>query len=158
MKLSTGAHTSGPARQHGQLTDALARAHLSAELSSPRLGALSTEVARRFKSYYGGEPPKATSVRFYDGYVVTVLEHRPARDELSPAESGPAPLVGEPSHHFDEAMAAELVRAAEQALGRQVLAHRTQVIPASRIRFEIFELAGPRDRGRGLLPVGVERS
>ena len=158
MKRSTWDDASGPARQHGQLTDGPPGARLGAELSPPRLGALSTAVARRFKCHYGGEPPKATSVRFYDGYVVTVLEHRPARAELRPAERGPGPVVGEPSRRFDEAIAAELVRAAEQALGRRVLAHRTQVIPASRIRFEIFELAGPRERGRGLQLVGVERS
>jgi hypothetical protein len=38
-------------------------------------------VVRRFKSYYDGEPPKATSVRFYERHVVTVLEHRPAQAE-----------------------------------------------------------------------------
>jgi RNA polymerase sigma-B factor len=38
------------------------------------------------------------------------------------------------------------------------VAHRTQAIPAAGIRSEIFELAGPRERGGGLQLVGVGRS
>ena len=121
--------------------------HFDPELSPPRLDALTTAVARRSRSHYGGEQPNATSVRFYDDYVVTAVEHYVRPADLNPAGRGP-----------DEALGAELVRAAEQALGRRVLAHRTQAIPAAGIRFEIFELAGPRERGGGLQLVGVGRS
>ena len=99
------------------------------------------------KSRYGGEQPNATSVRFYDDYVLTAVEHEVRPEDLTAAGSC-----------RDEANGAELVCAAEQALRRRVVAHRTQAIPAAGIRFEIFELAGPPERGRGLQLVGVGRS
>lgn len=107
------------------------------------LGALSAAVTK-LVSDYGRSPTSASSWRLGDGCVVTALEDfmTPAEQEL--VERGDARLVRQLHSVFGEAIADEYVRAAEGGLGREVLAHRSEVICASGICLEIFSLASER--------------
>ena len=75
------------------------------------------------------------------GSLVTALEDfmTPAEQEL--VERGDARFVRQLHSVFGEAIADEYVRAAEGGLGREVLAHRSEVICASGICLDIFSLA-----------------
>lgn len=86
------------------------------------LDALSTAVVDAFWDRYGFEPSGVRSLHFEE-HVITILQ------------DGPTPL------EHDE-MAPDLVRAAERALGRRVLSHRSSLHPEAQISFEIFLLAG----------------
>ena len=56
---------------------------------------------------------------------------------------------------FMEAIGDEYVRAAEETLGREVIAHRSQIICGSSICVEIFLLGNER-QAPGASPVGAK--
>ena len=114
--------------------------HVGAGLRDPRLGALSAAVAR-LASDYGRSPRRATSWRLGDNCVVTVLEEFLTPGEQALVERGDAELLCQLRSAFVGAIRDEYVRAVEGALGREVSAHRSELICASRVCVEIFMLA-----------------
>ena len=92
-----------------------------APIAADHLAALSTAVMDTFWDRYGCDPAGARSLHFEE-HAITILQ------------GGPMPL------DRDE-MGADLVSAAERALGRRVVSHRSSLHPESHISFEIFLLA-----------------
>ena len=119
----------------------------------PQLGALSTAVAR-LASDYGRSPARATSWRLDGSCVVTALEDFLTPAERALIEDGDARLVQGLRSAFVEAIGDEYARAAEKALGRKVIAHRSELIRAASICLEIFLLAN-EPRRPGLSPSDV---
>lgn len=103
---------------NGNLSLAGAFAPAPTQITAGHLAALSTEVVGVFREHGGREPAGVRSLHFEE-HVITILE-----DGLMPADR--------------EVMGAELVCAAERALGRAVLSHRSSLHPEARISFEIF--------------------
>jgi uncharacterized protein YbcI len=117
--------------------------HVAAGLCDSRLGALSAAVGRLVGDY-GRSPRRATSWRLGDNCVVTVLEDFLTPGEQALVESGDARFVRELRSAFVDLIGDEYVRAAEGTLGREVIAHRSQVICGSSICVEIFVLGNQR--------------
>lgn len=119
----------------------------------PRLGALSVAVDR-LVSDFGRSPTSATSWRLDDSCVVTALGGFLSPAEQVLVEGGDARLVRQLRSAFGEAIGDEYMRAAEDALGRRVIAHRSEVICAAGTCLEIFLLAKER-RVPGASPLGA---
>ncbi len=102
-----------------------------AQIGSHHLTALSAAVVGIVGDHCGRAPTEVRSVHFEE-HVITILQDGP-----TPADQ--------------EAVNAEFVRAAEWALGRRVLSHRSSLHPESHISFEIFLLA---DEGEGAIRRG----
>ncbi len=124
------------------------------ELFDPQLGALSTAVASLARDY-GRSPASATSWRVGGSCVVTALEDFLTPGEQALVEAGDASLVRLLRSAFVEVIRDEYVRAAEETLGREVIAHRSQVICGSSICVEIF-LLGDERQAQGASRGGVE--
>lgn len=92
-----------------------------APIEAHHLAALSTAVVDAFWDRYGCEPSGVRSLHFEE-HVITILE------------DGPTPLD-------QDEIGADLMLAAERALGRGVLSHRSSPHPESHISFQIFLLA-----------------
>jgi uncharacterized protein YbcI len=114
--------------------------------SDPRLRALSAGVTRLVGDF-GRSPTPVTSWRLDDDCVVTTVEEFMSPAEHVLVEAGEARLVSQLRSAFSEAIADEYVRVAEEALGRTVIAHRSEVICAADTCLEIFVLAQERSRG-----------
>ena len=114
-------------------------------LGDPRLDALSTAMVR-LAGDYGRSPASATSWRLGEDCVVTALEDSMTVGEQELVEGGDARLVRQLRSAFAAVIADEYVRAAERALGREVIAHRSELICASHICLEIFQVAEERGR------------
>ena len=99
------------------------------QIASDRLAALSDAVVGVFRGHYGRAPAEAQSLH-YGAHVITVLHGglTRARERLSPETSR-------------DGMNDEVLRAAERALGRRVLSHRSSIHPESHVSFELFLLA-----------------
>ena len=106
---------------YGDLPLAGAFAPAPTHITAGHLAALSTAVLGVFREHWGRDPARVRSLHFEE-HVITILE-----DGLMPSDR--------------EVMGAELVRAAERALGRAVLSHRRSLHPEARISFEIFLVA-----------------
>ena len=113
--------------------------------SDSRLGALSTAVAD-LAGRYGRSPASATSWRLGQGCVVTALDAFLTPAEQALAARGEASLVRQLRSAFAAAVRDEYVGAAERALGRRVIAHRSEIISTSGICLEIFLLGRGRAR------------
>ncbi len=100
----------------------------------------------RLAGDYGRSPAGATSWRLGDDCVVTALEDFMTVGEQELVEGGDARLVRQLRSAFAAVTGDEYVRAAEGALGREVIAHRSEVICASRTCLEIFLVAEERGR------------
>ena len=105
----------------------------------PRLSALSATVATLARDY-GRSPAGATSWRLGENCVVTALEDFMTTAEQELVEKGAARLVRQTRFAFAEVVGDEYTLAAESALGREVIAHRSELICASNICLEIFLL------------------
>lgn len=102
---------------------------MPAPIESHRLDALSSAVTGVVRDRHGRAPADVRSLHFEE-HVITILQDGPAPGRL-------------------EDMSADFVRAAERALGRKLLGHRSSIHPESKISFEIFRLAGEIEAGRG---------
>lgn len=123
-------------------------------LSAARLSDLSAAISELVRGY-GRRPTGATSWRLDEGCVITALEGFITPSERALAEGGAAQAVRHMRAAFGDAVADEYVTAAENGLGRRVLAHRSEVMCASGICLEIFLLADePAPRGAPLLNAG----
>ena len=123
------------------------------EVCDPRLSALGTAVAALARDY-GRSPARPTSWRLGDNCVVTAHEDFMTIEEQELVESGGARLVRQLRSAFAEVVGDEYARAAEDALGRDVIARRSELICASNICFEIF-VPAKEPRRRGLSPLGL---
>lgn len=121
--------------------------HIGSGLRDQRLGALSAAVAKLVGDY-GRSPRRATGWRLSDNCVVTLLEDFLTPGEQALVERGDARLVRELCSAFVEVIGDEYVRAAEETLGREAIAHRSQVMCGSSTCVEIFLLGNER-RGPG---------
>lgn len=119
-----------------------------------RLSALSSAVAG-LAGDYGRTPASATSWRLGQNCVVTALDAFLTPGEQALVERGDASLVRQLRSALVEVIGDEYVRAAERALGREVIAHRSEVISASSICLEIFLLGEGRAR-HGASPSRVD--
>ena len=128
-----------PAAEETALTD------LPSGLAAPGLNALSTAMVR-LASDYGRSPASVTSWRLGEDCVVTALEDFLTLGEQELVERGDAELVRRLRSAFAAATGDQYLGAAERALGRKVIAHRSELICASRICVEIFVLADERGR------------
>ena len=114
-------------------------------VGAPGLDALSTAMVR-LAGDYGRSPASVTSWRLGEDCVVTALEDFLTLGEQELVERGDAKLVRRLRSAFAAVIGDEYLRAAERALGRKVIAHRSELICASRICVEIFVLADERGR------------
>ena len=105
----------------------------------PCLSALSTAVAELVAGH-GRRPTSASSWWLDDSCVVTALEDFLTPAERALVEQGEERAVRELRIAFGEAMRDEYVHAAEGALRREVIAHRSEVICDSAMCLEIFLL------------------
>lgn len=121
---------------------------LPSGLVDPKLGALSRAVARLVREY-GRSPAGAASWRLGGSCVVTALEGFLTAGEQALVEQGDARLVRELRSAFLEVMGDEYVRVAEEALGHEVISHRSLVICRSSVCLEIFLLGNERQGPRG---------
>lgn len=130
----------GPSRANARGAGAVAMATAIAGSSHDScLSALSAAVAELVGNY-GRRPTSASSWWVDESCVVTALE-----DFLTPAEralvaQGEERTVRNLRTAFGAAIRDEYVPAAEDALGREVIDHRSQVICASAVCLEIFLL------------------
>ena len=109
----------------------------------PRLGALSAAVVRLVGDY-GRTPASAISWQPDRSCVVTALADFMTVGERELVEGGDARLVREVRAAFAQAIEPEYLRAAEHALGCEVVAHRSDLICASNVCIEIFLLGSER--------------
>ena len=116
---------------------------LSSGLLDPKLCALSTAVARLVRDY-GRSPARATSWRLGGSCVVKALEDFLTPAERTLVEDGDEGLVRFLRSAFVAVVGAEYVRVAEEALGREVIGHLSQVICRSNVCLEIFLLGNER--------------
>ena len=116
---------------------------LERRLEETRLGALSGAVFELVAGY-GRTPSRATSWLLDERCVVTALEEfmTPAEHRLVAQDQ--TELVEHLRRGFGDAISDQYMRAAESALGREVVWHHSRVICASNICLEIFLLAGAR--------------
>jgi len=103
---------------------------------------ISNELVRIKKELYGKGPTKAKTY-INDNYVFTVLEGGLTRNEETLLAAGEHRLVREFRLRFQEAVAAQIRSAVEQATGRTVLGYHSQIVFEPERAFEIFVLDGP---------------
>ena len=111
----------GSSVSHVGLPPTPADSQATAQIASHHLAALSAALVGIVGDHCGRAPTEVRTVHFEE-HVITILQDGP-----TPADQ--------------EAITAEFVRAAERALGRRVLSHRSSLHPESHISFEIFLLA-----------------
>lgn len=111
----------GSSVSHLGLAPAPADSQATAQIASHHLAALSAAVVG-IVGHHCGRAPTEVRTLHSEEHVITILQDGP-----TPADQ--------------EAMNAEFVHAAERALGRRVLSHRSSPHPESNISFEIFLLA-----------------
>ena len=96
------------------------------------------------KQLYGKGPVKAKTY-INDNYVFSVLEGGLTRNEETLLKAGEAALVRTYRLRFQEAVAATIRSAVEEATNRKVLAYHSQIVFDPDRMFEIFVLDGPPD-------------
>jgi hypothetical protein len=111
------------------MSQTTAEAPTANRIARDRLAKLSDAVLGVFRGHYGRAPAEAQSLQ-YGEHVITVLHGglTRAREMLSP-------------EMLHNGMNDEVLRAAERALGRRVLSHRSSIHPESHVSFELFLLA-----------------
>jgi uncharacterized protein YbcI len=122
-----------------------ARASQSMEETGNLRLAISNALVGVKKNLYGKGPVKAKTY-INDNYVFSVLEGGLTRNEETLLEAGEHRLVREYRLRFQEAVAATITAAIEEATGQKVLAYHSQIVFDPDRAFEIFVLDGPPAR------------
>ncbi|HYC80164.1 MAG TPA: Na-translocating system protein MpsC family protein [Solirubrobacterales bacterium] len=120
------------------------------ELESPSgdslLAAISREMVRAMKQYYGRGPTKAKSYLF-DDLLFVVMRGGALQAERTLLEAGFSDAVREFRQKFENVMAEHLTGAVEQLTERKVVTYQSQVLFEPMVIIEIFVFDEPVSRG-----------
>jgi uncharacterized protein YbcI len=105
--------------------------------------AISTEMTRLHREYYGRGPTKARTY-IQDDLVAVVLQETFTRAERTLVERGEVDAIQQIRRRFQQQMADEFTGIVEQATGRKVRAFLSETNLEADVSVEIFLLANGR--------------
>jgi uncharacterized protein YbcI len=105
--------------------------------------AISTEMTRLHREYYGRGPEKARTY-IQDDLVVVVLQETFTRAERTLVERGEVEAIQQIRRRFQQQMSDEFTALVEQATGRKVRAFLSETNLDADVSVEIFLLADGR--------------
>jgi uncharacterized protein YbcI len=105
--------------------------------------AISTEMTRLHREYYGRGPTKARTY-IQDNLVAVVLEETFTRAERTLVDRGEIDAIQQIRRRFQQQMADEFTALVEQATGRKVRAFLSETNLEEDVSVEIFLLAEER--------------
>lgn len=115
---------------------------LEEEQGSSLRAAISREMVRAMKTYYGKGPTKAKSY-FFDDLLFVVMRGGVTRGEKTLLEAGLSDEVRSFRQHFENVMGDRLVGTIEQLTERKVLTYQSQVLFDPFLVIEIFVFDQP---------------
>lgn len=118
---------------------------LDSESRESLLAALSREMVRAMKEYYGRGPTRAKSYLF-DDLLFVVMRGGMLQSERTLLEAGLGDTVREFRQKFENVMAKHLVGTVEQLTERKVVTYQSQILFEPEVVVEIFVFDQPVGR------------
>jgi uncharacterized protein YbcI len=115
---------------------------LHEESGTPLRAAISREMVRTLKTFYGKGPEKAKSY-FFDDLLFVVMRGGETPGEQTMLEAGQSDAVRAFRQHFQNVMGDRLVGTIEQLTGREVVTYQSQVLFDPFVVIEIFVFDQP---------------
>jgi uncharacterized protein YbcI len=118
---------------------------LDSQSGESLLAAISREMVKAMKTYYGRGPTKAKSYLF-DDLLFVVMRGGALQSEKTMLEAGYGDTVREFRQKFENVMAERLVGTIEQLTERKVMTYQSQILFEPEVVIEIFVFDEPVSR------------